>query len=568
MIINKKLLAICTGALLVGCTIAEQPTATTAAINSADVIYTNGTIFTVNDQQRWAQAFAIDNGEFVAVGSTEDVLKLQGEQTKIIDLGGKLVMPGLIDAHIHLGSWYGAKMLEGKNLRFPQGASIATMQEMLVDYAAKNPQLAVITAENYTSTLFENGEPNKSVLDEIIPDRPVVIISDSEHEAWLNSAALARVNITADTKDPQNGTIVRDPKTGEPSGTLREAAAGLWGWAEMPTLTLEQEVKGLKELLPYLNSLGLTSLKVQHAQLQEAQALKVLDDNNELPMRFSLGWTLLSPLEVKTEETLREIIANRADFNSDLINPDFIKINIDGTPTGTAFLFEPYEGTDSYGDVFVAEDQLTDYISEYDLLGLGATFHVMGDAGVHRVINAIEAVKKRNGSLKARHQIAHSTMIKAEDLPRIVDLGIVAEFSPPDLIFDHPASAIIEGAIGAKRMEQYSPMKQLVDLGGKAVVASDGPLFWSEPLAVLAKMSRRVYPDGEKMSMAQVVKSMTLDAAYILNNDKAVGSIESGKHADFIIVDRNIFEIKAEEAAKAEVLQTFVGGKSVYQKAQ
>jgi len=558
----------CTGALLVGCTIAEQPTATTAAINSADVIYTNGTIFTVNDKQQWAQAFAIDNGEFVAVGSTEDVLKLQGEQTNVIDLGGKLVMPGLIDAHIHLGSWYGAKMLEGKNLRFPQGASIATMQEMLVDYAAKNPQLAVITAENYTSTLFVNGEPNKSVLDEIIPDRPVVIISDTEHEAWLNSAALARVNITADTKDPQNGTIIRDPKTGEPSGTLREAAAGLWGWAEMPTLTLEQEVNGLKELLPYLNSLGLTSLKVQHAQLQEAQALKVLDDNNELSMRFSLGWTLLSPLEVKTEETLREIIANRGDFNSDLINPDFIKINIDGTPTGTAFLFEPYEGTDSYGDVFVAEDQLADYIAEYDVLGLGATFHVMGDAGVHRVINAIEAVKKRNGSLKARHQIAHSTMIKAEDLQRIVDLGIVAEFSPPDLIFDHPASSIVEGAIGAKRMEQYSPMKQLVDLGGKAVIASDGPLFWSPPLAVLAKMSRRVYPDGKTMSMAQVVKSMTLDAAYILNNDKAVGSIESGKHADFIVVDRNIFEIKAEEAAKAEVLQTFIGGESVYQKAQ
>jgi predicted amidohydrolase YtcJ len=549
---------------LVGAAIFAASAALTYSANAvaqtADTIYTNGLIYTVNEAQPWAEAVAIKDDRFVAVGTAADIAAHKGADTEVIDLAGKLMMPGLIDAHIHLLSWYGAEMLEGQVLRFPDGASVAEMQKLLAGYAKANPDLEVLVAENYNSGEFPNGEPTKEVLDEVIPDRPVIAMADTEHEAWLNSAALRRANITPDTKDPVNGVIVRDPETGEPAGTLREAAAGRWGWSEMPVPSVEQEVEGLRTLLPYLNSLGLTSLKVLHAERGSAQALKHLEQSGELSMRFALAWTYLSPLSPLTQEELDQIIAERSKFETPLVNTNFVKINIDGTPTGTAFVFEPYEGTDDHGEVFIGLEDLTDEVAKFDAQGIGTAFHVMGDAGMHRVLNAIEKARERNDGLKARHQLAHATMISPEDLKRIAELNVTAEFSPPGIMYDHPLDAVLKAAIGPERLEDYSPVKQLFELGGRAVIASDGPLFWIDPFEAIAKMVRRVYPDGKTLTLGQVIRTMTIDAAYILDNDDAVGSIEIGKFADLIVVDRDIFKSELDEVAKTKVFLTIVGG--------
>ena len=244
---------------------------------AADSAYISGRIFTVNDEQPWAEAIAIKDGKILAVGSSEDIQDFTGQSTVVSDLGGKFVMPGLIDAHIHVGGFYISSILEGQLLRFSGGASKEDLQIQLKNYADQNPGLAVVVAENLNSGLFPGGLVPKAFLDEIVQDRPVVAISDTEHEAYLNSKALERAGIMASTQDPHNGEIIRNPETGEPAGTLKEAAAGLWGYSEFPSPSHAEHVFGQKALYSWLNSLGITAIKIQHADPIEMAALSTLD---------------------------------------------------------------------------------------------------------------------------------------------------------------------------------------------------------------------------------------------------------------------------------------------------
>lgn len=549
------------GIALSACSNGEPPTE--AAESAADTVFTNGRIYTVNEAAPWAEAVAIKDGKLIVVGSNTEVEAVAGSGTEVIDLGGKFVMPGLVDAHIHLGSFYTADKLQGKLLRFPSGATEDEMQSILADYAEANPDLEVIVAENYNSGLFPGGTPPKEFFDEAVADRPVIAMSDTEHEALLNSAALARASISSETANPPNGEIVRDPTTGEPAGTLKEAAAGRWGWAEYPTVDHADHVDGQQALLGFLNSVGITSFKVQHADPAEIAALQEIERQGGLTARTAVSWTWLSPLNPKTQAQLDEIIANRSQFSSALIRPDFIKINVDGTPTGSAYMMEPYEGIDDGGSPFIGLEELTEAVARFDAEGLGVTFHVMGDAGNRMVIDALAAVAERHGGLNVRHQIGHASLIPPEDLERIVALDLTGEFSAPEIHYDSPILGAVVAAIGEQRYENWMPVKQLIQAGGRAVIASDGPLMWLDPLEAIQKMMLRPYPDGEGLTLEEVIMSMTVNAAYVMADD-SIGSIEVGKWADMIVLDQDIFSIPAESIGDTKVLTTLLGGKVVF----
>ena len=537
----------------------------------ADTVYTNGKIFTMDENQPWAEAVAIKDGSFVVVGSVTDMTAVTGDETNVVDLGGKFVMPGLHDLHVHFEGFYNAAMLEGKTLRYSgEETSIAELQSKLRAYADANPDLEVLFAEQLPQALFPNLSPTRAFIDEIVPDRPVVMLSDSEHEALLNTVALGMEGITADTPEPFGGEIIKGPN-GQPTGFLKERAAGLWGWPHFPELSREQHQQGMHAVISYLNSLGVTTAKEQHAKNHWAQGFKDVESDGELTMRIGLSWTYKGPLEPSPLEEQEEAIANRGQFESELINPNFVKLSIDGTAGTTGLVIDPYEQTGDFGIAFYDPEELVRDIARFDELGLGITAHANADGAVRQFLDALEQASDLNGGLEGRHQVAHAILIHPDDLARFKTLNATAEFSPV-MWFPSPTAAGLSAQLGLKRTDHVFPMRSLKDNGGRFVIASDGPLAWQVPLVAIETAVTRQLPGGshetlgaaEAIDLETAIRAYTLDAAYLMGHDNKVGSIEKGKVADMIILDRNLFEIPATQIGEASILKSIFNGAVVF----
>jgi predicted amidohydrolase YtcJ len=543
----------------------------------ADTVYTNGRIYTVNEAQPWAEAVAIKDGKFIAVGSHALVEAVTGKGTEVVDLGGAFAMPGVQDTHLHFESAYLAGMLEGKMLKFTEEQeSIADLQGALKAYADANPELGVLFAEQLPADLFPNLTPTRDFIDDVVPDRPVVIMTGSEHEAVLNSKAMEMESITAATPTPQYGDIVKDPETGEPVGYFKEAAAGKWGVKHYPPLERELHKQGLKAVAEYLNSIGITSGKQQHAKPPVATAFKDLSDEDKLTMRVALSWTYKGPLEPMPMEEQERTIAERKRFASELIDVDFVKLSSDGVVGATGWVLESYHGTGGdTGLSFNSLENMTADIARFDAMGMGVTVHAMGDAAARQMIDALEAVKVKNGAIKARHQLGHASLIHADDLPRLKEVDLTSEFSP---VLWFP-NGMVEGysePLGPERVEKLWPMQSVLKAGGRINIATDGPLFWREPMETLESSITRRVPGGEggaigpaeAIDLPTGIKAMTLDAAYLMNQEDTTGSIEVGKYADMIVLERNLFEIPETEISSSKVQLTVFDGQVVYDAAK
>lgn len=539
---------------------------------TADVIYKNGKIYTVNENQPWAEAVAIKDGKFIKVGSNEEVESLIGNSTKVIDIGGKFVMPGLHDTHVHIEQAYIADMVGDKMLTFPVGASsIKELQKLLKEYAAKNPDLEVLFAQRLPQDIFPNSSPTKAFIDEVIPDRPVVMLSDTEHEGLLNSKALEMEGITANTPTPKGGTIDKD-SNGEPTGYFREMAAGKWAWKYYPEISPEEHKKGLQATIAYLNSIGVTSVKQQHAKNPIAIASQDLEKEGNLNVRIALSWTWKGPLEPMPIEEQEKEINERGRFSSDLIKTEFVKLSLDGNVGTTGYVIDPYLGTNSRGlPVFPNDDDLFAEVEKLDLMGLGISGHATGDAANRQLIDAIDYVKKKYGKVRGRHQLSHASLIHPDDYKRLKDLDITVEFSPV-VWFQTPYTVSVTPLLGPERMSRWYPMKSVIENGGRIALASDGPLMWQDTFTRLQGAITRKDPSKDEEALALneaidlplAIKAMTINSAYIMNQDDMVGSIEEGKYADIIILDRNLFDIPVNEISSTKVLMTILAGSVVF----
>jgi len=546
--------------------------ATTAAYSqTADTIYTNGKIYTVNEAQPWVEAVAIKDGKFVAVGSDADVKVLAGGETEIVDLGGKFAMPGLHDTHVHMEQAYIADTLGDALLTFPSGASVEEMQELLKAFAEKNPDLEVLFAQGLPLDAFPNNSPTSAFIDEVISDRPVFILTNTEHEGLLNSKAIELEGLDADTQTPDGGEIVRDPDTGELTGLLKETAAGRWAWKHYPEITPDQHKDGLKGVVASLNSLGITSVKQQHAKNPVAIAAQRLEEEGNLNLRIALSWTYNGPLEPMPLEEQQKMIDERGRFASDQIGTEFVKFSADGNAGSTGLVIDPYLETGDHGVSFFDADDLIEEVEKFDRMGIGVTIHSTGDMANRQMIDAVAAVMEKHGELKARHQLGHATLIHPDDIPRLKELDITAEFSPPiGYPSDFPESQ--RAQLGDDRMSRWFPVGSVAKSGARVVLASDGPLMWHDPLVALETAVTRQAPGGgdsalnphEAVDAATAIEAYTLNGAYVMNQEESVGSIEVGKRADMIVLDQNLFEIEPTEIGKTEVLVTIFDGEVVY----
>ncbi|WP_116366003.1 amidohydrolase [Parahaliea mediterranea] len=557
--------------------LASETVGTIYTKEAVGTIYTNARFYTLDAEQPWAEAMAVSDGRIVAIGKSDDVLALQGSATQIRDLGGAMVLPGLIDAHVHPLKG-GIKTLFECN--FPFSATPQDVADTVADCVAKTPGGVWIRGGQWDSGFFDRFSiPSpKKLLDEVSGDAAVILSDDSGHNSWLNSKALELVGITATTPDPEDGTILRLAGSREPNGLLLEGASQM-AEAKLPDWTLEQSLDGARKSVSIANRFGITAMKSAMAPESVLQAFQTLDKQGELNAHMALS--ILTPYgSRKSALDYDEYPRLRDQYRSGNVDTRFIKIFMDGvpTPSRTAAMLEPYTaespGADrTRGPLHLSPNQLTEDLIEFDKRGFTVKIHTAGDRSVRVALDAIAAARAKNGDSGLRHELAHAGFIDPSDIPRFASLNAVADLSPyiwnPSPIIDSVISAV------GPRGEHYFPIRSLLKAGAPVLAGSDWPAAVEtiDPWLGLEAMVTRRNPEGsaagslwpeEAISLEQAIAIYTVENARALRLSDRAGSLQVGKSADFVVIRQNLFDIAPEKISDVEVLQTVFQGKTVY----
>ncbi len=398
----------------------------------ADVVVRDAAVYTLNQEQPWTEAVAIRGGEIVKVGSNLEVEPWIGPESHVISQPGGLVLPAFQDAHTHpLAS--GVDHFDCSLDIQPQTQQ--AYLDKVSECAKAMPDREWISGGGWLVTAFPpDGIPDKSLLDKVVADRPVVFFSADGHTAWTNSRALEIAGITAQTPDPQNGRIDRDPANGEPVGSFQEAAMDLIR-AHLPPPPQSQIDEGMRYTIDYLHSLGITAMQEAHASIDPEDPLQALPtyrrfaDSGELQMHtvISLGWD-----NDKGLEQIPDLVNARERYNGGLLNTDTVKIFLDGVvEPRTAALLQDYTDQPGYkGELQVPPELLNEAVARLDAEGFQVHMHVIGDAAVREGLDAIQFALQRNGPDNGRHHLAHVEFVNPADIGRFAELNVTATFSP------------------------------------------------------------------------------------------------------------------------------------------
>jgi predicted amidohydrolase YtcJ len=539
-------------------------------LHSADALLIHGKIYTENATQSWAQAVAIRGEKIVAVGDDAEIEKLRGPVTKVIDARGKLVLPGFVDCHIHFME--GSISLGQANL---EGAkNPADIQRILREYAAKHPGDGWILGGGWNYAMFgEENLPNKKYLDELFPNRPAFLIGYDGHTSWANSKALALAGIDKDTPNPANGAIVRDPKTGEATGALKESAGGLVGKL-VPKLTRAEKLTALRAGIHWANENGLTRVHSAGGDFEEFALYDELRRQGDLTLRMYIAY-FLNPPELRPKD-VAAIEDARKKYTGDWLSGGVVKMMIDGVvESHTAAMLEPYtDDPSTKGKLFWDPDKYKAAVAELDKRGLQLFTHAIGDYAVRTALDAYEYAETVNHTEDRRPRIEHIETITAADLPRFGKLGVIASMQPLHAYPDEDTLRVWAGNNGPDRASRAWVWNSISKAGGHLAFGSDWNVVtlnpWEGLQMAVTRQTREGTPAGgwlpqERVTLPQAVEAYTLGAAYAGRREKTEGSIEPGKLADLIIVSQNIFEIDPHTIAKTKVDKTIVGGRVVYQ---
>ncbi len=518
----------------------------------AELILTNGRIYTVNEAEPWAEAVAIHGGHFVAVGRLEDMVSVTGPNTRVIDLQGRFVMPGLYDMHTHpdlaLAPGYAGYLDIGLEDPTPK-----QVKQAILNYADENPDGWVYGAYFVRFTFKQAGIiPDKAWLDSFIPDRPVAILDRSWGCMLANSKALELAEINADTIDPRHGYIERDSITGEPTGILVDGAYALIH-AAMPPTPAHALQRAYREGVHFQSGRGVVGTKYVHVCEHRLNALKTIDQAGQLTVRVeaAISWQDdIFPVKRRWELLAGE----RHFYRSNRLNANAVKFHFDGThESRSSYLSTPWPGETSWqGHLNLTPEHIADMVVDMDRKGIRVVAHCTGDGASDLFLNAVAEARRKNGDNGMRHQCAHSTTLLDSNLPRFAELNVVAEFSPVGWF---PSSfAYARRVFGEDRMQRAYNFKGVLDAGGVAVMGTDWPVTSLDPWIGFEAMITRKNPFqeqegsfyGQPISLEQAIRVMTINGAWSMGMEKKAGSIEPGKSADLIVLDRNLFEVEAE----------------------
>ncbi len=526
----------------------------------ADLAFVNGKIITVNKRDEIVEAVAIKDGRILRVGSNEHVQEVVGEGTDVHDLGGLSLLPGLIDSHMHPGS-YGVFWVRGVRCG-PDVASIDELLERIKGKADTTPKGKWILG--YTLDDVKLGRyPTRKELDGVCPDNPLYIQRRDGHIGVVNSLALKAGGITRDTPDPPHGKIDRD-EDGEPTGVLREAAKDIV-YVKMPPYTVEEYVDGLRHVFDEFISLGLTTIHASMTDSKEFRAMQRLRAADDLKLRVCVH------ASGREEGMLESLIAAgiQTPFGDDWLKLTEIEWVFDTSTSGrTAAYYRPYVGeSDNFGILLYDQDDITDRVTRAHKAGLRVGLDGIGDRGIDRALDAIEAALKESPREDHRHRIEHCCYVPPPIQERLKELGVIDASANG---FLHDLGDAYRANRGEEEMRWMWPHRTLIDQGIPAPGHSDCPVCspnpWLGIYGLVTRMSsggQVLYAD-EGITPLEAIKAYTIDGAYSAWEEKIKGSIEPGKMADLIVVDRDPMTIPREELRDIKTVMTVVNGKIVY----
>jgi predicted amidohydrolase YtcJ len=545
----------------------------------ADLAFVNGAVYTVDAVRRWATAVAVTGGAIVAVGDDRQVGEHIGPSTDVVDLGGRMLLPGFQDAHVHPVSG-GLEMLR---CDLNVGTTAPDYLETVAGYAAAHPDEAWIAGGGWSMDAFPGGSPTRDGLDGVVPDRPVFLHSRDGHSAWVNTRALELAGITAASPDPPDGRIDRDA-AGEPSGALQEGAMKLVDRL-MPPVSAAELSEGLRLAQSYLHSLGITAW--QDAIVQADEGMPIFQtyvdaaERGELTARVvgALWWDRTRELDqVEAFGELRSR-ADRGRFRA-----TSVKIMQDGVCENfTAAVLEPYLDaagipTDNRGISFVEPDLLNRAVTMLDADGFQVHVHALAERAVREALDAIEAARSANGPSDNRHHLAHLQIVHPDDVPRFARLGVVANVQPLWAAHEAQMDELTIPFLGEPRWRWQYPFASLVRSGAMLAMGSDWSVSSPDPLEEMHVAVNRTMPEDyphpienhevflpdERLDLPTALAAFTMGSAYVNHLDDLTGSVEVGKRADLVVLDRNLFDEPPERISSAAVDQTFVDGVRVH----
>jgi predicted amidohydrolase YtcJ len=553
--------------LLTGCK--KNPPAGPGSEKAADSVFVNGKIYTVNKKQPWAEGVAIKDGKFIKVGTDEEIKGLISEKTEVIDLGGKFAMPGLIDAHVHAFEDYHKELYQ---LTLDQ-SSVDALFKSVKDFAEANPDAEWVTGASWPIGMFEDNNPHRDLLDAAVSDRPAMIFDQGFHSALLNTRALEICGILdKDFVPPDKGMVKRD-KNGVPTGTISEYTIG-YVRTFMPKTLPEEWLDTASKFQKVFHSNGITTVKMAAATEDHLIAVKTLADQGKLKLRIlaALNYNYFDSPETIEEEF--EVIKKADQYVSEFFDPRGAKLFLDGDPLNReGWLTTPYPGTESTGNANYTQEELTEAYIMMDKMGRTIMTHSIGDAANHAVLNAIESAQKINPDGAMRHHATHNSLLRDEDLKRFKELGIAAEFSPI-IPFNQDLIELGSSILGREKFKKWQNARGVIDNGGVVAIASDWKVSPVEPWPKIQYVITRKHPDhpdmepfapGQALTLEEALRAYTWGAAYAINKEKETGSIEEGKYADMVLLDRNLFEIKPETIKDTKVLKAVFAGELVYE---
>ncbi|MFG2524601.1 amidohydrolase [Streptomyces sp. NPDC048527] len=546
----------------------------------ADTVFVGGRVFTGTGLLPVDAAVAVAGGRIVAVADAGTVRALAGAGTEVVDLEGGLLVPGFQDSHVHpvMG---GTQMLGcDQSEEFTAQGCLAVVAR----YAKEHPDAAWIRGGGWSMDSFPGGTPTRGMLDAVVPDRPVLLTNRDGHGAWVNSRALELAGVDGATPDPADGRIEREAD-GTPAGTLHEGAVELVA-RHVPVATEEETYAGLLAAQDYLFSLGVTGW--QDAMIGSFHGHP---DNLPVYLRAAREGTLLARVvgalwwdRERGLEQIPELVERRRIGQAGRFRATSVKIMQDGVAENfTAGMLEPYlDGcgcpTGNSGLSFVEPGLLREAVCALDRSGFQVHFHALGDRAVREALDALGAARAANGANDHRHHMAHLQVVHPDDIARFAELGVAANIQALWAAHEPQMDELTIPFLGAERAAQQYPFGDLSRAGARLVAGSDWSVsspnpMWGIHVAVNRAAPAQELPEGatyprfhpeQALSLAEALAAYTAGTAWVNHLDDVTGTVEEGKYADLVVLDRDPFTRPAEEIADVRVRRTYVEGQPVF----